>query len=79
MGRLRSFAPMWLSGLESSCSKMVPWPQTPMLLFHPSTKSEAIGLAGVAPLTSPEGPQARQIPSLKASLGLFLLLALPPP
>jgi hypothetical protein len=59
MGRLRFSVPMRLSGLESSHSTMVPWPQTPTLLFRPSTKSEAIELTGAAPLTSPEGPQAR--------------------
>jgi hypothetical protein len=74
-----SFAQMRLSGLESSCPMTAPWPQTLMFLFRPSTKSGAIGLAGVAPSTSPEGPQARQIPSPRVPHGLFLLLALPPP
>jgi hypothetical protein len=59
MGRLRTSAPMRLSGLESLRPSMVPWPQTPTSLLRPLAESEAIGLAGAVPPISPAGPQAR--------------------
>jgi hypothetical protein len=59
MRHLRSSTPMRLSGLESSRPMTAPWPQTLTLLLRPSAKSEAIGLAVVAPPISPKGPQAR--------------------
>jgi hypothetical protein len=71
--------PRRLSSLESSCPSMAPWPQTLTLLLCPSAKFEGIGLAGVAPPISPAGPQARWLPSLKAPLEPFFLLALLPP
>jgi hypothetical protein len=57
MGRLRTSAPMRLSGLESLRPSTASWPHTPTSLLRLSAESEAIRLAGAVPSISPMGPQ----------------------
>jgi hypothetical protein len=59
MGNRRTSALTRLFGLESLRPSTVPWPPMPTLLLRPPTESEAIGLVGAAPPTSPTGPQVR--------------------
>jgi hypothetical protein len=76
---LRSSLSSRPSSLRSSCPTMVPLSQVLMSLSHPPMRCVATGHAYAALLMSSEGPQARQIPFLKASHGPSLPLVPPSP